>query len=146
MGHYTLPSPQPSIVAQEATTAPHLDLTATPCQPPIYVRLGPNQDACSVSRSPSPDSLEPWTFVQHPQQAPFLPCFNGAATKVRPSARLKTRAPPRRGERRTERIAADRLTSCRSPWLITWARSPNKTLRATSTISWRARAPTTTTP
>ena len=81
MGHYTLSSPQPPIAAQEAANAPRLDLTATPCRPPIYARLGPNQDAHSVNRSPSPDSLEPRTFVQHPQQAPFLPCFNGGHDK-----------------------------------------------------------------
>ena len=81
MGHYTLSSSQPLIAAQEATTAPRLDLTTAPCRPPIYARLEPNQDARSVDRSPSPDSLEPRTFVQHPQQAPFLPRFNKGRDK-----------------------------------------------------------------
>jgi len=81
MGHYTLSSSQPPIAAQEATTAPRLDLTTAPCRLPIYAWLGPNQDARSVDRSPSPDSLEPQTFVQHPQQAPFLPRFNKGHNK-----------------------------------------------------------------
>ena len=61
--------------------APHLDLTIALCRPPVYARLGPNRDTCSIDRSPSPDSLEPRTFVQHPQQAPFLLCFNGGHDK-----------------------------------------------------------------
>jgi len=35
-GHYTLSSPQPPIAAQEATTAPHLDLMTALYRPPIY--------------------------------------------------------------------------------------------------------------
>jgi len=61
--------------------APHLDLTTAPCRPPIYARLGPNRDTCSVDWSPSPDSLGPQTFVQHLQQASFPPCFNGGRDK-----------------------------------------------------------------
>ena len=81
IGHHTLSSPQPPIAAQGAATAPHLDLTTTLYRPPIYAWLGPNQDACIVDRSPSPDSLEPRTFVQRPQQVPFLTRFNEGRDK-----------------------------------------------------------------
>ena len=81
IGHHTLSSPQPPIAAQGAATAPHLDLTTTLYRPPIYAWLGPNQDARSVYRGSSPNSLEPRTFVQHPQQAPFLPRFNEGRDK-----------------------------------------------------------------
>jgi len=61
--------------------APHLDLSIAPRQPPIYTWLGPNRDTRNIHRSPSPDSLEPRAFVQHPQQALFPPRFNGGHGK-----------------------------------------------------------------
>ena len=81
MGHYTLSPQQPQSAAQEAAMAPHLDLMTGPCRPPIYAWLRPNRDTCSIDRSPSPDSLGPWTFVQHLQQASFPPRFNGGRDK-----------------------------------------------------------------
>ena len=69
-----------------------------------------------------------------------------AEAKVRPSARIRMRAPPLRGEKRTRRIAADRPTPRQSPRLITRTSSPSRTLRANSMSSWRAHAPTTPTP
>ena len=61
--------------------APHHDLSTAPRQPPIYTRLRPNRDTHNVDRSPSPNSLELWTFVQHLQQASFPPRFNGGRDK-----------------------------------------------------------------
>jgi len=66
-----------------------------------------------------------------------------AEAKARPSARIRTRAPPRRGGKRTKKIAANRPTPRWSPWLITRVSSPNRTFQDTSMSSWRARAPTT---
>ena len=66
-----------------------------------------------------------------------------ARTKARPSVRIRTRAPPRRGAKRIEKIAADRPTPRWSSRLITRASSPNRAFRTTSMGSWRARAPTT---
>ena len=103
MGHYTLSSPQPPIAAQEAATAPRLDLMTVPCQPPIYAWLGPNQDAHSVDRSPSPDSLEPWTFVQHPQQAPFLPRFNGDHNKGKAKRQDQDEGPSTQREKKNRK-------------------------------------------
>ena len=81
MGRYPLSPQQPLSAAHEATMASRLNLMTVPHQPPIYAWLGPNQDARSVDRSPSPDRLGPRTFVQHLQQAPFPPCFNGGRGK-----------------------------------------------------------------
>ena len=83
MGHYTPSPPQPTNAAQEAIAAPCLDFTTAPCRPFIYAWLGPNQDARSVDRSPSPNRLGPRTFVQPLQQASFLPCFNGGHDKAK---------------------------------------------------------------
>ena len=66
-----------------------------------------------------------------------------AEAKARPSARIRTRAPPRRRGKRIEKIAAVRPTPRWSPQLITQASSPSRACLATSTRSWRARAPTT---
>ena len=60
----TRSSLQPPSVAQEATSAPCLDLTTAPHRLPVHERLGPNRDARSSDRSPSPDSPGPRTFVQ----------------------------------------------------------------------------------
>ena len=69
-----------------------------------------------------------------------------AEAKARPSARIMMRGPPRRGGKRTRKIATDRPTPRWSPHLITRASNPSRTLQATSMSSWRARAPTTATP
>ena len=63
--------------------------------------------------------------------------------KARPSARTRTRAPPCRREKTTEKIIADQSTPRWSPRLITRASSPSRTFRATSISSWRAHALTT---
>ena len=81
MGHYTLSPQQPLSAAHEAATAPHLDLTTAPHQPPIYAWLEPNRGTCSGNRSPSTDGPRPPTFAQLPQQAPFSPRFNGGHDK-----------------------------------------------------------------
>ena len=81
MGQYTLSPQQPLSTAHEAATAPHLDLTTAPHQPPIYAWLGPNRGTCSGDRSPSTDGPGPPTFAQLPQQAPFLPRSDGGHGK-----------------------------------------------------------------
>ena len=81
MGQYTLSPQQPLNTAHEAATAPHLDLTTAPHQPPIYARLGPNRGTCSGDRSPSTNDLGPSTSAQLPKQASFSPCFNGGPGK-----------------------------------------------------------------
>ena len=146
MGHYALSPSQPPSVAQEATTAPHLDLTTAPCRLPVYARLGPNRGTRGINRSPSPDSPGPPTFAQHLQQAPFPPRFNGRHGKGKAKRQDQDEGPSTQREKRIERIAADWPAPHRSPRLITRARSPSRTLQATSMSSWRARAQTMNTP
>ena len=81
MGHYTLSPQQPLSMAHEATTTPRLNLTTAPYRPHVFARLRPNQDTRDSDRSPSPGGSGPRTFVQHPQQAPFPPRFNGGHVK-----------------------------------------------------------------
>ena len=59
--------------------------------------------------------------------------FSGGRDKARPSVRTKTRAPPRKGARRTRRIGADRPTQLWSPQLIVRASSPSRASLTTST-------------
>ena len=52
---------------------PRLDLVTAPHRQPVHERLGPNQDARSITsnRSPSLDGSGPWAFVRCIQRAPL---------------------------------------------------------------------------
>ena len=146
MGRSTRSPLQSLSAAQEAALAPRLDSATAPHRPPVFARLKPNRDTRSSNRSPSPDGPGPRTFVQNPQQTPLPPRSEGGQGKGKTKRRDQDEGPSTQRGKRIERIITDRPTPRWSPRLIMRARSPSRALPATSTSSWRAHAPTMTTP
>ena len=138
---------QPLSAAEEAASAPRLDLATALHRPPIHEQLRPNRDARSSNWSPSLDGPGPQAFVRRIQRVPLPQRSNSGRGKGKAKRQDQDEGPStQRGKNKQKKITADRPTPHWSPRLITRASSPSRTFWATSMSSWRARAPTTPTP